>query len=101
MAAITQLMNLTHFVLTGGVAIAHDLLQAELDSAYLAQTLAVFHSEFRVVFTGVTKTRVFWVLLRSFSKLQKNEALLLVMVRSSGYSSIDADGCFTPACSQR
>lgn len=51
MAAITQLINLTHFVLTGGVAGAHDLLQAELDSAYRAQTLAVFHSEFRAVFT--------------------------------------------------
>lgn len=51
MAAITQLMNIRSFVLTGGVAIAEPLLRPSLEAAYLAQTLAVFHDSFQVIFT--------------------------------------------------
>ncbi len=43
-ATITQLMNLTDFVFTGGVAAAEGLLRAELERSYKAHTFAMFHN---------------------------------------------------------
>lgn len=52
MAAITQLMNIRHFILTGGVAAAEALLRPSLVSAYRGQTLAVLHSSSEFIFTA-------------------------------------------------
>lgn len=43
-ATITQLMNLTDFVFTGGVAAAEALLKPELERTYTAHTFALFHN---------------------------------------------------------
>ncbi|AFM13863.1 ROK family protein [Turneriella parva] len=51
MAAITQLLNVRKFVLTGGVAVAEPLLTPTLRAAYLQQTLGVFHDSFQLIFT--------------------------------------------------
>lgn len=43
-ATITQLMNLTDFVFTGGVAAAETWIRPELERAYKAHTFAMFHN---------------------------------------------------------
>lgn len=49
-ATITQLMNLTDFVFTGGVAAAEALLRPELERTYKAHTFALFHNA-KFIFT--------------------------------------------------
>ncbi len=51
-AAITQLMNITDFIFTGGVAAAEGLLRPALNAAYKDHTLAIFHDRFRAIFTA-------------------------------------------------
>lgn len=43
-ATITQLMNLTDFIFTGGVAAAEALLRPQLEQTYKAHTFALFHN---------------------------------------------------------
>jgi len=43
-ATITQLMNLTDFIFTGGVAAAETWLRPELERTYRAHTFALFHN---------------------------------------------------------
>lgn len=49
-ATITQLMNLTDFIFTGGVAAAEALLKPELERTYRAHTFTLFHNA-RFIFT--------------------------------------------------
>ncbi len=49
-ATITQLMNLTDFVFTGGVAAAEALLKPDLERTYRAHTFTLFHDA-RFIFT--------------------------------------------------
>lgn len=49
-ATITQLMNLTDFVFTGGVAAAEPLLRKSLEATYRAHTFELFHDA-KFIFT--------------------------------------------------
>lgn len=48
---ISQLMNITDFIFTGGVSASDDLLSSGLRSAYLKHSLRIFHERFQAVFT--------------------------------------------------
>lgn len=50
-AAITQLMNITHFIFTGGMAAAENLMRGELEKAYKAHTFSLFHPLAKFIFT--------------------------------------------------
>lgn len=50
-ATITQLMNITAFVFTGGVAAAEPLLAAEVKRVYLEHTFTLFHASAKLIFT--------------------------------------------------
>lgn len=50
-ATITQTLNLTDFILTGGVAASEDLLRPAFERAFLDHTLPVFHALLSFVFT--------------------------------------------------
>lgn len=50
-ATITQVMNITDFIFTGGVAAAESLLKPTLCETWQRQALAVFHSRLNMVFT--------------------------------------------------
>lgn len=52
MAAITQLMNIRQFILTGGVAAAESLIRPSLTKAYREQTLPVLHAASEILFTA-------------------------------------------------
>jgi glucokinase len=50
-ATLTQVMNLTTFVFTGGVAAAADLLKPTVAQVWQEHTLSVFHSQLKITFT--------------------------------------------------
>lgn len=50
-ATLTQVMNLTNFVFTGGVAAAEHLLQPIIRQTWQENTLPVFHGQLQITFT--------------------------------------------------
>jgi glucokinase len=50
-ATITQLMNITHFIFTGGVAAAEGLLRPALADTYRSHTFSMFHPLVKMEFT--------------------------------------------------
>lgn len=50
-AAITQLMNITHFIFTGGMAAGEDLLRPTLEETWRAHTFSLFHPLAEIIFT--------------------------------------------------
>jgi glucokinase len=50
-ATLTQVMNLTEFVFTGGVAAAADLLKPTVTQVWQEHTLSFFHSLLKITFT--------------------------------------------------
>ncbi len=50
-ATITQLMNITDFIFTGGMAAAEALLKPEIKKTYLAHTFPLFHPLMKFTFT--------------------------------------------------
>lgn len=50
-AAITQLMNITTFIFTGGMAAAEAHLRGALELAYKAHTFPLFHPQAKFIFT--------------------------------------------------
>lgn len=50
-AAITQLMNITDFILTGGMAAAENHLRSSLEESYKAHTFQLFHPLAKFIFT--------------------------------------------------
>lgn len=50
-ATITQIMNITDFIFTGGVAAAESLLRSAVMQAWRKQALAVFHDRLNMIFT--------------------------------------------------
>jgi glucokinase len=50
-ATITQLMNITHFIFTGGMAAADALLKSEIENTYRSHTFPLFHPLVKLTFT--------------------------------------------------
>lgn len=50
-ATITQLMNITQFIFTGGMAAAESLMRDNLETVYRVHTFPLFHPMARMVFT--------------------------------------------------
>lgn len=50
-AAITQLMNITNFIFTGGMAAAEIHLRSPLEESYKAHTFGLFHPLVKFIFT--------------------------------------------------
>lgn len=50
-ATITQLMNITQFIFTGGMAAAETLMRENLETVYRAHTFPLFHPMAKLMFT--------------------------------------------------
>lgn len=50
-ATITQLMNITQFIFTGGMAAAESFMRQNLETVYRAHTFPLFHPMVQMVFT--------------------------------------------------